>query len=174
MSLVAVLGSVALLSTAASASAAWHYRFKSFVETSYAGRTSAETFVQRCAGGQVGDWRFNSQLEIEVPSSFEANDRYFELEVKAKMPITTGFRQLHNVDVRWSARLPKDPDLAALLSEHFDRLAESQSDFYEGMSVRWRPAKQKLDIRHKGLFFDGNKMLAPGKFTTPFKPKPGC
>jgi hypothetical protein len=97
-----------------------------------------------------------------------------ELEVTAKMPITTMFRPVHDVDARWEAKLPDDSGTAALLSEHYDRLAKSQSDFYEGMKVRWRPAKQRLQIEHEGLFYDGYPQRAPGGFIATFKPKPGC
>jgi hypothetical protein len=171
--LVAVLMSVVMLHGAAPASA-WRYTFKSFLETSNTAQSIGVTFVKRCAPGQAGDWRFISRTEVETSFSSEPKPQILELEARAKMPITPKFRPVHDVDVRWSATLPKDPDLAALLTEHYDRLAQGQTDFYEGMSVRWRPAKEKLDIRHSGLFYDDNQQLAPGKFTTAFKPKPGC
>ena len=42
------------------------------------------------------------------------------------------------------------------------------------MSVRWRPAKYKLDVRHNGIELDGNLVLEPGELSTQFKPLHGC
>lgn len=169
----ALLVSLALL-TAGPASAGWHYTFKNFIKTSKTTTSAGLTEVSRCARGLAGDWRLRSRMEVEVTSSTKPKYQSVELEVKAKMPITTKFKSVHDVDVRWEAKLPDDPSAAALMTEHYERLAQGQSDFYEGMSVRWRPAKQKLDVLHNGLAYGEYPQLAPGEFTTTFKPKPGC
>ncbi len=168
------LVSVAMLAAAAPASAAWHYNFTHFIETSKSATSSGATLVKRCAPGLAGDWRLLSKIYVDTLSPKNPNGSEVEIEVRAKMPITTKFRLVHAVEAEWSARLPKDPDVAAFLAEHYERLTQSQEDFYEGMKVRWRPAKKKLDIVHSGLFYDGSEQLAPDELTTPFKPKPGC
>ncbi len=170
--LIVVAAGLALLAPAASAG--WNYTFKHFIKTSQTTGASALTYAKRCAPGIAGDWRFTSKIEVEANTSFAPKGNEVEIEVKAMLPVTTKFRPVHDVDVDWRAKLPQDPDLAALLTEHYERLAKSQEDFYGGMAVRWRPAKQKLDIEHAGLFYDEIEQLPPGEFTTPFKPKPGC
>ena len=76
--------------------------------------------------------------------------------------------------MRASRSLRDRPAAAELLAEHYERLIQSQEDFYQCMKVRWRPAKKKLDIVDSGLFYDGYEQLAPDEFTTAFEPKPGC
>jgi hypothetical protein len=171
--LVAALAAVALLVAAAPASAGWHYKFKHFIKTSKTATAGGLTEAKRCAPGVAGDWRLRSLIEVDLATSSDP-EQSLEILIKAKLPITTKFRPVHDVDVSWTAKLPKDPGEAALLTEHYERLAKSQADFYETMAVRWRPAKQKLDIEHAGLYYDEIEQLPPGSFTTPFKPKPGC
>jgi hypothetical protein len=172
--LVASLVATAALVVAAPASAAWHYKFQGFVETGATASSAGITYATRCARSPVGDWRLFSEIEVDVTSSNAPKHQSLEIEVQAKLPVTTKFRPVHDVDVRWSATLPKDPGLAALMTKHYEALAKSQNDFYEGMEVRWRPAKEQLDIHHQGLYYDGTEQLAPDSYTTDFKPKPGC
>jgi len=174
--LVALALGVAALTVPAPAAAGWHYTFKHFIKTSKAkaASSSAATLAKRCAPGLAGDWRLTSKMYVDTLSPKNPNGSEVEIEVTAKLPITTRFRPVHDVEAEWGARLPKDPAVAELLAEHYERLTQSQEDFYQGMKVRWRPAQEKLDIVHSGLFYDGYEQLAPGEFTTAFKPKPGC
>ncbi len=172
-SLLCLVTAVMLLG-AASASAAWHYKFRHFIFTKTATTSAGLTEAKRCAPGPVGDWKFRSLIEVEFVSSEAPKLQNLELEIKAVMPITTTFRAVHDVDVGWTAKLPKDPAQAELFSRHYDNLAKSYGDFYEGMSVRWRPAAYKLDVRHNGIELDGNPLLEPGELSTQFKPLHGC
>jgi hypothetical protein len=173
LSAALVMG-IAALTVPAAASAGWQYTFKHFIKTSKASTSSGATLVKRCAPGLAGDWRLISKIYVDTLSPQNPNGSEVEIEVTAKMPITTKFRLVHDVAAEWSARLPKDPAVAELLAEHYERLTQSQEDFYQGMKVRWRPQQKKLDIVHSGLFYDGYEQLAPDEFTTAFKPKPGC
>jgi len=165
---------VALLAAAAPASAGWHYNFKKFIKTSATTTSAGRTYVKRCAPSPAGEWRFFSQIEVEVAASSNPKFQDLELDVTAKMPITTKLKPVRDVDVSWRATLPKDPAEAALLTEHYERLAKSQEDFYGGMAVRWRPAKKRLEIEHAGLYYDEIEQLPPGSFSTHFNPQPGC
>jgi hypothetical protein len=69
--------------------------------------------VKRCARGLAGDWRFFSKIEVDTVSSSDPKYQNVEFEIKAKMPITAKFRPVHDVDVSWTAKLPKDSDEAA-------------------------------------------------------------
>jgi hypothetical protein len=176
----AMLGSLvclviaATLFGAASASAAWHYTFRHFIFAKTAATSAGLTEAKRCARSPAGDWQFRSVIEVDFTSTNAPKQQSVELEIKAVMPITSTFRNVHDVDVNWTATLPKDPGQAALMTEHYEALAQSQSDFYDGMKVRWRPAKEQLEIRHQGLYYAGTEQLAPDEYTTDFKPKPGC
>lgn len=174
MLLLALVTGAAALSAPASASAGWHYNFKHFIKTSKTSTSSGATFAKRCAPGVAGDWRLTSKIYVDTLSPKNPNGSEVEIEVTAKLPVTTKFRLVHDVEAEWSARLPKDPAVAEFLAEHYERLTQSQEDFYQGMKVRWRPAKKKLDIVHSGLFYDGYEQLAPDEYSTAFKPKPGC
>ena len=145
-----------------------------FVFTKPASNSTGLTEAKRCARSPAGDWKFRSIIEVDFVSSNAPKLQSVELEIKAVMPITSQFREVHDVDVGWTATLPKDPGEADLFTQHYDNLAKSYADFYEGMSVRWRPAKYKLDIRHHGIEFDGNPVLEPGELSTQFKPLAGC
>ncbi len=172
--MTALVMGVAVLAVPASASAGWHYRFIHFIKTSKAATSSGATLATRCASGIAGDWNLVSKIYVDTVSPKNPNGSEVEIEVTAKLPVTTKFRLVHDVEAEWSARLPKDPAVAEFLAEHYERLTQSQEDFYQGMKVRWRPAKKKLDIVHSGLVYGDYEQLAPGEFTTAFKPKPGC
>lgn len=164
----------ALLLGAASASAAWHYKFRHFIFAKTAATSAGLTEAKRCAQSPAGDWQFRSLIEVDFASTNAPKVQNLELEIRAVMPITSKFRQVHDVNAAWTATLPKDPALAEFVSQTYDDLAKSFSDFYEGMSVRWRPAKYKLDVRHNGIELNGNPLLEPGKLSTQFKPLHGC
>ena len=173
--LIVGLCALAASVAAAPASAGWHYTFKRFIKASSSASSAGLTEVRRCAPGLAGDWRLRSLVDVEIVSpSSKPKNQSVEIEITGTMPITTKFRPVSDVDGRWEAKLPKDPGQAALLSEHYERLTESQSDFYEGMSVRWRPAKSKLDIRHPALVYAGNVLTPAGEVATAFKPQSGC
>jgi hypothetical protein len=177
---MAMLGSVLFLVTAAillgasGADAAWHYKFTNFIFVKTAATSAGLTEARRCAQSPAGDWKFRSLIEVDFASTNAPKSQSVELEIRAVMPITSSFRQVHDVGADWRATLPKDPALAELVAQSYDDLAKSFSDFYEGMSVRWRPAKYKLDVRHHGIELNGNPLLEPGELSTPFKPLHGC
>jgi hypothetical protein len=172
-SLLCLLTAVTLVG-AANASAAWHYKFRQFFLTKTATTSAGLTEAKRCAPSPAGDWKFRSVIEVDFVSSEAPKLQQVELEIKAVMPITSKFRGVRDVDVGWTATLPKDPAQAELFSQHYDNLAKAYADFYEGMAVRWRPAKHKLDIRHGGLEIAGNPVLGPDELSTQFKPLQGC
>jgi len=172
-SLLCLLTAVMLLG-AASASAAWHYKFTHFIFTKSATTSAGLTEAKRCAPSPAGDWKFRSIIEVEFTSTEAPKLQNVELEVKAVMPITSSFRDVRDVDVSWTAKLPKDPAAAELFTQHYNNLAEGYAELYEGMSVRWRPAKFKLDIRHHGFEIAGNPVLGPDELSTQFKPLHGC
>jgi hypothetical protein len=159
---------------AGTAAAAWHYKFTHFIFTKPESTSAGLTEAKRCARSPTGDWKFRSVIEVDFTSSEAPKLQEVELEIKAVMPISSKFRGVHDVDVGWTATLPKDPGQAELFTQHYDSLAKAYADFYEGMAVRWRPAKYKLDIRHSGLEIAGNPVLEPDELSTPFKPLHGC
>lgn len=165
---------VVMLLGAASAGAAWHYQFRNFIFVKTSTTSAGLTEAKRCARSPVGDWKFRSLIQVDFVSSNAPKTQNVELEIKAVMPITAKFRGVHDVDVGWTAKLPKDPGEAELFTQHYDNLATGYAELYEGMSVRWRPAKYKLDVRHNGFEIAGNPVLEPGELSTNFKPLAGC
>jgi hypothetical protein len=154
---------------------AWHYKFQDFVEGGNEGASAFLSKVEKCGGGKFGDYRYLSRGHSSVPSS-DGSDHEFEIEVRAKMPITAKFKKVHDVDVAIHATYPADPATAEFLHNYHDGIAEGQQNFYDAMFVRFDPGKKKdhLEIRHNGLYYFGNESLPPGEFKTDFKFKPGC
>lgn len=168
-----VLAAVAALLLLPGSASAWKYTFKQFVVNPKPGVVSAgQTRAVHCGASISGDYDLRSGFETHVETSEGLQE--LEMEVTAVMPVTGRFQPLRDVNVRWTAKLPKDPAQRELLEKFFDRLAESQEKFWESVSVRWLQGEQKLWIHHGYLKLNGNVLLKPGLKKTPFKPKPGC
>src|SRR5215213_11056054 len=106
--LVASLAAVVLLAAVAPASAGWHYKFQHFIKTSKTATAGGITEAKRCAPGVAGDWRLRSLIEVDLATASDP-EQSLEIEIEAKLPVTTKFRPVHDVDVSWTAKLPKDP-----------------------------------------------------------------
>jgi hypothetical protein len=158
LALLLVLVGVAALAAPGSASA-WKYKFQDFFDTSGGAAAASVIKAKKCHGGKLGNYKLVSRV-----AGF-ATQTELELEVRATLPVTERRKRLKDVEVEVDASSNFDPMVIA-------EMTQATADFWSGVSVRWKPGK--LKFKHPSLIFSGAQVLAPGKNTVDFKPKPGC
>ena len=86
-----------------------------------------------------------------------------EVEVEARMPVTTKFKPFKNINVTVVGSV--DPSV-------IEATRDALADFYATVEVKYK--KDKLLVEHGPFVIYGTEVLAAGPFKTKFKPKPGC
>jgi hypothetical protein len=155
LTLVLAAAMVAVPGTAS----AWHYKFQDFFGTSGGAVGASVIKAKKCHGGKLGNYKLVSRV-----GGF-ATETELELEVRATLPVTEKRKRLKDVEVEVDATSNFDP---AVIAE----MTKATVDFWNTVSARWKPGK--LKFKHGSLVFFGSEVVAPGKHTEAFKPKPGC
>jgi hypothetical protein len=158
VTLLFVLVGVMALAAPNSASA-WKYKFQDFFDTSGGAAAASVIKAKKCHGGKLGNYDFASRV------ASVAGDNELHLEVLAKLPVTEKFKPLTQIEVTVEAVGNFDPAL-------IDQMRDATFEFWSGTSARWKPGK--LTFKHPSLVIFGNEVVAAGKNTVDFKPKPVC
>jgi hypothetical protein len=155
--LLALTGVLAL--SVPSSAPAWKYKFQDFFDTAGGAAAASVIKAKKCHGGKLGNYDFASRV------ASVAGDTELHFEVLAKLPVTEKFKPLTHVEVTVEAVGNFDPAL-------LDQMRDAAFEFWSGTSARWKPGK--LTFKHPSLVMFGNEVVAAGKNTVDFKPKPGC